>query len=254
MQLIRCLLGCVLVLVSVGVHADEAIKIATPRGAAIEVIAEKPSGRGPFPAVVLAAGAGYHMRLPIMQQAAEALLAQGIAVYRFDWAYRVAGTAYAAQPRDRSAEIEDMRTVVALARRDTEIDGSRMAVGGKSLGSIVAWQVLRATPELRGGILLTPVCSQPNAGDAATANYPGMSTEQRPRLWVLGDSDALCPVQVFHRFIAAGGQADRIAVISGNHGFEMPDHRERDQQTLDLALHLMTDFASTLLATMPGKP
>jgi hypothetical protein len=250
-KLFNSLLVLALGMGSAGAHAEESIEVATPRGAMVEIIAEKPAGPGPFPAVVIASGAGYDMRQPIIRQAAEALLSQGIAVYRFDWAYRVAGTEYSAQPKDRSSEIEDMRTVLALARQDPGIDTTRIAVGGKSLGSIIAWRLLREDSELKGALLLTPPCSRPDLDDAGRTNFPALEAEQRSRLWIVGDIDPLCPVTKFHRFMSAGVQADRTAVVSGDHNYRSPDRPERDQPTLDLVLHIVSDFASTLLA--PAK-
>ncbi len=246
MQLIRALLCCALLLTASVARADSPTRAVTPRGAAVEVIAERPAGAGPFPAVILAAGAGYHMRLPIMEQTARALVAQGIAVYRFDWAYRVAGTDPARQPADHSAEIEDMQTVVALARQDPRIDRSRLVAGGKSLGSIIAWQVLRRDPELKGGLFLTPPCRRANA-DAGAGNFPGLDAEPRSRLWIVGDTDPLCPVPSFHRLFAAGGQPDRVVVLSGDHSFEVPDQPARNARTLDLVARLAADFVATLL-------
>lgn len=243
-------LAATLSLAGVGAQAQEAIRVPTPRGLPIEVIVDKPTGKGPFPAVILGSGSGYDMRKPILAKAAQALVAQGIAVYRIDWAYRVAGTPFAAEPRDKKAQVEDMRTVLRLAQKDPQIDPARIALAGKSLGSVVAWQLLRVTPEVKGAILLTPVCDPREDAEAPAGFYPDLATESRPRLWVMGDVDPVCPVPVLERYVAQGGRGDRIAVLSGDHGYKSPLHPERDERALDLALDLTTDFALTLLA--PG--
>lgn len=232
---------------SVASAADEAVRIATPRGATIELIVEKPQGRGPFPAVILGSGSGYSMRGPILQRVAHDLVAQGIAVYRLDWAYRVAGTPFADQPRDKKAEIEDMRTALALAQNDPAIDRTRIALAGKSLGSVIAWQLLRLTPDVKGAILLTPVCDPEENPEAPARFYPELGAEKRPRLWIVGDVDPVCPVPLFHRYIADGGASDRVAVVAGNHSYQSPDHPGRDKRALDLAAQLTVDFALTLL-------
>lgn len=249
MATVRAFLYLMLALVASSAHAGGVVQLTTPRGATIEVLAEKPRGPGPFPAVILASGAGSDMRQPIQQRTAEALLAQGIAVYRFDWAYRVAGKTYAPKPNDRSAEIEDMQTALSLARRDSDIDQSRIAVAGKSLGSIVAWQLLRTAPELRGAILLTPVCVTPSDDDAAAKNYPDRAREPRPRLWIVGDSDSLCPLPAFYHLASGASQADRVAIVSGDHGYQSPGHPERDERSLALVTLLASDFAAILLAS-----
>ena len=230
-------------------RATNAVRIATPRGAIIDVLAEKPAGKGPFPAVVLASGSSYHMRLPILQRIAQELLARGIAVYRFDWAYQVAGTPFAAQPKDRASEIEDMTTVLAIAQHDANIDRERIAVAGKSLGSIIAWQVLRTTPELRGALLLTPVCTRPEAGDITALNYPNAANETRPIAWILGNSDPACPSATLYRFIAATESPSRLNVLSGDHGFETTAGAAHDTHTVDLAATLSADFLADLLTS-----
>lgn len=245
---VRYRLGALCLLtVTTAAFAQESSRVATPRGAEIEVIVEKPSGNGPFPAVILGSGSGYDMRQPIMERVAQGLLAQGIAVYRLDWAYRVAGTPFAQQPRDKKAEIEDMRTALALAQKDPSIDRGRILLAGKSLGSVIAWQLLRVTPEVKGAILLTPVCDPEENPEAPARFYPELGAERRPRLWIVGDADPVCPVPLLHRYIADGGAPDRVAVIAGNHSYRSPDHPGRDRRALDLAVQLATDFALTML-------
>jgi len=103
---------------------------ADSRGAPgdLDLIADFPPGGGPFPAGVLAPGEGYHMRLPAMERTAEALVAQGHAVYRFNWAY------WSREPKgkpaaDLSSELDDIRRVLAAARSDRRVaaDSSRSA-------------------------------------------------------------------------------------------------------------------------------
>jgi predicted alpha/beta-hydrolase family hydrolase len=125
--------------------ASDPLRLTTSRGAVVDVLEDTPSGPGPFPTLVLGSGTGYTMKLPILERVAQALVAQGIAVFRFDWAYHVRDPEHGIPSKDRAAEIDDMNAVVALARKQPWVDGSRIAVGGKSLGSIIAWRVLRGT-------------------------------------------------------------------------------------------------------------
>jgi alpha/beta superfamily hydrolase len=118
------------------------IKLKTPRGAVLDVIAEFPAGDGPFPTVILAPGQGYHMGLPAMEQTAKEMVVQRIAVYRFNWAY-FSNDAKNGQPsKEYVAEIEDMTAVLTKVRSDPRVAKDKIAVAGKSLGSLVAWQVL----------------------------------------------------------------------------------------------------------------
>jgi predicted alpha/beta-hydrolase family hydrolase len=247
----------VLVLLSAAVAgASDTIKVPTPRGAPIEILEDRPAGNGPFPAVILGSGAGYTMKLAILERVAQALVAQGIAVFRFNWAYEVKDPGHGTQSKDRSAETEDMTTVLALARKQTWVDPNRLAVGGKSLGSIIAWRVLRAEPDVKGALLLTPVCSPPGpTAIPPEANYPDVASEARPSAWVLGDHDVVCRTPILYKFVAAEGGPARVDVVAGNHTFEDappapdPSAAARTERTIDLVARLSAEFVSSLLAS-----
>lgn len=220
------------------------------------VQADFPPGAGPFPAVVLAPGQGYHMDLPAMRQAAAALVSRGFAVYRFNWSY------WTREPKgdrssDLSAELRDMQAVIRAARGSQRVDAKRVAVGGKSLGSLLAWQAFRADDSLTSALLLTPVCSQQVVGDGAAsavaANYPKIEVESRALLFVLGDHDALCEPKVLFRFAASAKGAVRVSVVSGDHGFntQAGDAETRQaslQRTLQMVGDAVSDFAAQVEA------
>ncbi len=205
----------------------QSIKLKTPRGAQLEVMVEFPAGDGPFPALVLAPGQGYHMGLPAMEATAKEMVAQRIAVYRFNWAY-FSNDAKSGQPaKDYVAEIEDMTTVLNKARSDPRIAKDKVAVAGKSLGSLVAWQVLAKNKDLKGGLFLTPVCSETQSGYAipssvAAGNYPGIGNEKRPLAFIAGEADPLCAAPVLYQYVAQAGGSTRVAIVGGNHGFANP--------------------------------
>jgi predicted alpha/beta-hydrolase family hydrolase len=193
-------------------------------GVEVAGIVDLPSGTGKAPAVVLAPGQGYHMALPAMETTARALAEQGFAVFRFNWTY------FTAEPRrqpspDLSVETQDLQAVIAAARAHGRVDERTVSVGGKSLGSVVAWRAFSADPKLRSALLLTPVCSRVPRGEStpkpeAKENYPGLESERRPSLWIAGDSDPLCSTSVLYTFAATGSKATRVAIVGGDHSFE----------------------------------
>lgn len=203
--------------------AAENLSVSTSDGRAVAVVADFPPGGGRFAAVVLAPGQGYHMALPAMEATSQALVAQGLAVFRFNWAY------FSTEPRGRpsadlSKELLDLQAVMALARGHAKVAPDQLIVGGKSLGSLVAWRALATDRQLRGALLLTPVCSRLERGETtpraeALQNYPGFADEQRPSLWVSGHKDPLCAAPLLYGF-AAGSRAARVAIVGGDHGFE----------------------------------
>ncbi|GAP38882.1 alpha/beta family hydrolase [Piscinibacter sakaiensis] len=245
-------------------RAEQALTLPTPRGEPLVALLDRPDGAGPepVPLVVLAPGQGYHMALPALAGAARRLREQGLAVLRFDWAY------HRAEPRGRPSpalarEVEDLRAAVAAARRLPGIDAARVLVGGKSLGSLVAWRVFAEDPALRGALLLTPVCSRPGAdggpGTAeAAANYPGLAAEARPVLWLQGDRDPLCATALLWPQLAAlAGPALRVAVVGGDHGFgdrrlPAPQAALATERHVDAAARLAAGFVQDVLAAPPA--
>ena len=193
-------------------------------GVAISAIVDLPTGAGKVPAVVLAPGQGYHMGLPVMASTARGLNEQGIAVIRFNWSY------FTSVPRgqpsaDLSVELQDLQAVLAAARAHARIDARQVSVGGKSLGSGVAWRAFVADRQLQSALMLTPVCSRVPKGENAPKaeageNYPGLDAEPRPSLWISGDADPLCAPSVLYAFAATGQKRTRVAIVGGDHSFE----------------------------------
>jgi len=207
-----------------GLCGAEELSIPGPNGGRLSVIADFPSGKGPFPAIVLAPGMGYHMRLPVLAETARALAAHGVAVFRFDWSYT-------AKPEGRpsddlSKELRDLQAVLAAARRHSKVASKNVSVGGKSLGSLVAWRAFAADPSLRSGLFLTPLCGSVLKGEAVSPegrrNYPGFETERRPMLFITGSSDPLCAAPALYQVAASGTGAGRVAIVEGDHGYEEP--------------------------------
>lgn len=206
----------------------ETVAVTTANGAQLAVIADFPPGEGKYPAIVLAPGQGYHMSLPAMEATARALTEQGIAVFRFNWAYFTALPQ--GQPSgDLSKELQDFQAVLAAARRHPKVVAQNLSVGGKSLGSLVAWRAFAADLQLRSALLLTPVCSRVPKGETsprseAKQNYPGLEEETRLTLLIVGDRDPLCAPSVLYAHLAASdgpvARVARLAIVGGDHGYE----------------------------------
>lgn len=218
-----------------------AFKLTTPRGAVVSVLADWPDperfGPGPYPTLVLASGAGYHQRMPLQVAMAETLSAAGVGVLRFDWAYFSAQ----GQPSDDLApEREDLQTVLAHARSLKHVDADRLSVAGKSLGSVVAWQVFRADPGLQRAVMLTPLCSRSVDGtvvSVAGERYPeAVGVDARPVLWVLGDRDPACAPALLEAFLQARPQ-DAVLRLEGDHGLERRDLPPPEAQALRQRVH-----------------
>jgi len=244
-------------------RADD-LAAVTPRGAAVSVVADFPIAKGPFPAIVLAPGQGYHMGLPVLEETARAIVANGVAVFRFNWAYFTAKPRRGEPTENLSRELEDLQAVVVLARRHPRVISANVSVGGKSLGSIVAWNALLADPTLRSALLLTPICSRVAKGEAtanseADENYPRFKTETRPTLWVSGNRDPLCYPPVLYSFAGTGTGSARIAIVGGDHGYEFPSlsppvRPAASARTIKAVAALAASFISEISEQGPSAP
>jgi acetyl esterase/lipase len=121
----------------------ETTQVKTPRGASVNVAINVPdsSVAGKRPAVIIAPGAGYHMELPIIKELAEKLVAAGVLAFRFDWNYYATDPAKGQSSAGLSKELEDMQSVVNLAKADARVDAGQIIIAGKSMGSVVAFNV-----------------------------------------------------------------------------------------------------------------
>jgi predicted alpha/beta-hydrolase family hydrolase len=237
-------------------QAAETKILSTPQGARVEILQELPKGSGPFPVAILAAGQGYHMRLPLMEKLSKTLAANGIAVLRFDWAYFTKDPKQGKSSPDLSAEFEDMKTVVDFARGDQRFDQKRLMIGGKSLGSIMAWKVFRVAPDLRGCLLLTPICGagkdSPLRLPTTEESYSGLAQETRPIGFILGENDPACIKPQLYRYVADSKGPIRVAIIGGDHTFRVGSSKDAEtnpqtEKNTDLAVLLATDFVLNVL-------
>ncbi|MCX9155976.1 alpha/beta hydrolase [Niveibacterium sp. 24ML] len=246
---IRVCVGALLALQGVSALALETA-IVTPRGARVSMLVDVPDGAGPFPAIVIAPGQGYHMRLPLMAQSAERLRAAGVLVYRFDWAYRGQPGAAGEPSEGLLAEAQDLSSVIDAMRKDARANPKQLFIAGKSMGSVVAWRVMRTQPDLRAGAFLTPICSDEKDGrieSAAEENYPHDAQHKRPTLFLAGDQDPLCAPSVLYRYAASLGGRARVAVVAGNHSLAVPADEPASAANLDLATHSLVRFVADQL-------
>ncbi|MGP1718012.1 MAG: alpha/beta hydrolase family protein [Methylophilus sp.] len=225
-----------LILASLPAKAADPVTVTTPRGAPITVVANFPEGPGPFTTVILGPGTGT-MKQKINEVVERELLKNNIAVYRFEWAFYVKDKNSKPSDTDRSPELEDFSTVIALAKADKHVDPKSIIVGGKSRGTVIAWQMLRNDPTLKGILQLTPVCSK--QGFTADQLYPDLASESRPSLWIAGDADSACNINTLYGFLAHAGGPARAAIVIGDHGLA-------GDVTSQLTAAFSADFVSAL--------
>lgn len=217
---------------------------------ALDLRIDMPSGTGPFPAIVIAPGRSYPMTAPLFEHLTARLLANGIAVFRFDWPYFTRDPENGRPSRGLHDEIDALSSVIKTASAAPEVDPEKLFVAGKSLGSIVAWAVFRQRP-IRAGIFLTPVLNFSTEGmvtPCADKHYPHGDEALPPMLFVTGNDDALCAKDLLYRFAAALPGEARVAVIGGGHSL-MPRQPagEDGERNLVLAAEIYAGFIADQL-------
>jgi dipeptidyl aminopeptidase/acylaminoacyl peptidase len=120
-----------------------------------------PSGKGPYPAVVLVNGPGPNDRdesifaTRMFADIAEGLASRGIAVLRYDKRTKI----YGAQMSDmvftlQQETIEDAVRALDLVRRQPEVDPGRVFVLGHSLGGYAVPRIAKQDGKIAGAIVL----------------------------------------------------------------------------------------------------
>lgn len=229
--------------------ANEELKLKTPRGAEIELSVTLPSNlTKKAPAIVIAPGQGYHKDLPLTQGLAEKASENGFIVYRFNWNY------FSSQPKgtpseDLSKEVEDLQAVVDYAKSDKRVDLNKLVIAGKSLGTIVSYQVFVKSNLYAGLIFMTPICTDwETKKPVAEAYYPALARQTRPIVIALGNEDALCSVPMLYDFLKATKGNVSVNIFGGGHGltFEQagdPANAEKDARNLAAALTAIINWA-----------
>ncbi|WP_417069270.1 alpha/beta fold hydrolase [Niveibacterium terrae] len=218
----------------------------------LRIRVEFPDGNPPFPAIVIAPGRNYPLSAPLFEHLTSRLLADGIAVFRFDWPYFSRDPDKGQPSEGLGEEIAAMRAVVETASADPKVDPNKLFVAGKSLGSIVAWAVFGQF-RLRAGIFLTPVLNFTDEGKitpSADKHYPHGDEALRPTLFIAGNKDPLCAKDELYRFAAGLSGEARVAVIGGGHSLKPPKASGEDgnsERNLALAAQICAGFIADQL-------
>jgi hypothetical protein len=179
--------------------------------------------------LIVAPGQSCNSKGPLFESIEKEALKQNVNVVRFDWSYCSPGAPNRAPSNDLSSEALDLKFVVEFARGYLGKSKTNVNLAGKSLGSIVAYNVFRQDLEFKKLSLLTPVCSYdtdetgkplPQPYDAIEENYPNLANEKRNIQLISGDQDNLCRHSVLKKFEMNVSNPDlEIIYAKGNHGF-----------------------------------
>lgn len=127
------------------------VTITAPDGVKLAATLRIPTGKGPFPAVVVVGGSGPQVR-GAFRVLRDRLTSAGVAFLEYD----KRGSAQSGGPANERLPVlaQDARAMVRFLRSQSEIDPARIAVVGHSQGGMVAAQVAGLPDPPRGVVLL----------------------------------------------------------------------------------------------------
>ncbi|MGD9763283.1 MAG: alpha/beta family hydrolase [Candidatus Binatia bacterium] len=186
-------------------------------GGAVSGTVALPEGRRPQATVVLAHGAGAPMNAPLLVDLAGRLAERGIAVVRFNFPYAERG----ARVPDRAPVLEACyRAVLAAVRADPQLGGgTRLVIGGKSMGGRMASHLAAAGEPVDGLVFLGyPLHPAGRPTQLRAAHLPRIAA---PMLYVTGTRDALCELELLREVLRDLPRATLHVVEDGDHSFHV---------------------------------
>lgn len=149
------------------------------------------------------------------------------------------------RPTSRGPLIEDAKAAVGAVRARPDVDGTKVALFGQSLGGGIAINVLAEDEELLGAALESPISSWRFAaatalgGESPSWFWRGLAalligdhlspleavaTIDRPILIVHGDGDRIVPVVHGRRLAEAGPTVELVEIAGGDHNTLQETH------------------------------
>jgi len=190
--------------------------LKTPRGADVQVIVHN-SDTSSGSVMVIAPGRSCNAKSQLFETIGNLAPDLGITAVRFEWAYCLSDPQHPSPSQGGKNEIEDMQTVITFAKSLQKVDTPRLALVGKSMGSVIAYRVFAKDPSVKALALLTPLCLSVSDCDNM---YPSLKKESRPILMTMGDKDSdNCSIPALFDFLKDDSGDIWISIAGGDHGF-----------------------------------
>lgn len=170
-------------------------------------------------ALILAHGAGAGQASPFMVRCAADLAARGIDAVTFNFLYTERGR----RLPDKNDRLEACyRAVIAALRDEPALAGSRLAIGGKSMGGRIASQVAAGgdVGDLAGLVFLGYPLHPPGKPERLrSAHLPRIAA---PMLFVQGERDSFgTPDELAPVIADLAPSAELYTVAGGDHSFKL---------------------------------
>lgn len=157
---------------------------------------------------------GGSMNTKAVYQGAKGLARIGCAVLRFN--FRGVGRSAGTFDRGRGEQQDYSAALDYLA---AHYPGARLWAAGFSFGAWVAMEVGAADPRVSALIGIAPPVATSVSG--LDYDFPNTLASAKPKFFVQGESDDVCPLQALWHFYGRLQEPKEIAVIDGaNHLFE----------------------------------
>ena len=167
--------------------------------------------------LVLAHGAGAGQKSAWMVKAAQALAGQGITVATFDFPYMAAGKSVPDRPPVLEQSWRDALRAVQSTKR---AKGTKIFIGGKSMGGRIATQIAAQGVEGVAGVVLLgyPLHPPGQPGKRRDAHLPEI---KEPVLFVQGSADTFGTGEEIRALLPSMQNATLHLIEGGDHSFKV---------------------------------
>jgi hypothetical protein len=179
---------------------------------------------GPRLLYVMAHGAGAGMRHPFLEAVAQALLARGVATFRYEFPYMEKGTRRPDPPEVAMARVRE-----AVAEAAHERPGVPLIAGGKSFGGRMTSGAQAESPlkGVRGLVFLGFPLHPP--GKPGTERAAHLERVSVPMLFLQGTRDEFAKLDLLTPLVRRlGPRATLHLVEGGEHSFKVPKRPPAD--------------------------
>lgn len=219
----------------------QSLSLSLPAGGSVAALLASPAS--PSACFVLAHGAGAGMEHAFLAALAQRLVAQGVAVLRFQFPFMQQGSRRPDPPAVAQAAV---RAAVEEAGR--RCPGVPLFAGGKSFGARMSSQAQAQAP-LAGvrGLVFVGFPLHP-AGKPGTARADHLANVQLPMLFLQGTRDALADLALVQDVVQPLAPRATLHVVEGaDHAFHVLVRSGRDDD------EVLDELAATAAAWMRAQ-